>query len=92
MPLFSLNLILFDQEDYQDLDKMNGIEVNIYMSNSHIIQKLSESVREQVNNFVKPGRRLEMIQHLKILQEQNYTKSDNDDLLLDSQDMMNNRR
>ena len=92
MPLFNLNLILFDQEDYQDLDKMNGIEVNIYMSNSHIIKKLSESVREQVNNFVKPGRRLEMIQHLKILQEQNYTKSDNDDLLLDSQDMMNNRR
>jgi hypothetical protein len=92
MPLFNLNLILFDQEDYQDLDKMNGIEVNIYMSNSHIIKKLSESVREQVNNFVKPGRRLEMIQHLKILQEQNYTKSDNDDLLLDSQDIMNNRR
>ena len=77
MPLFNLNLILFDQEDYQELDKMNNIEVNIYLSNSHIIKKLSESVREQVNNFVKPGRRLEMIQRLKILQEQTFTKTEN---------------
>ena len=92
MPLFNLNLILFDQEDYQDLEKMNGIEVNIYMSNSHIIKKLSESVREQVNNFVKPGRRLEMIQRLKIMQELNYSKTNNNDLLLDSQDIMNHNR
>ena len=92
MPLFNLNLILFDQEDYQDLEKMNGIEVNIYMSNSHIIKKLSESVREQVNNFVKPGRRLEMIQRLKIKQELNYSKTNNNDLLLDSQDIMNHNR
>ena len=77
MPLFNLNLILFDQEDYQELDKMNNIEVNIYLNNSINIKKLSESVREQVNNFVKPGRRLEMIQHLKILQEQNFYKTEN---------------
>ena len=77
MPLFNLNLILFDQEDYQELDKMNGIEVNIYLSNSHIIKNLSDSIREQVNNFIKPGRRLEMIQRLKIFKEQNYIKTDN---------------
>ena len=96
MPLFNLNLILFDQEDYQDLEKMNGIEVNIYLSNSHIIQKLSENVREQVNNFVKPGRRLEMIRRLKIMQELNYTKTNNNDNdnenLIDSQDMLNDNR
>jgi len=84
MPLFNLNLILFDQEDYQELDKMNNIEVNIYLSNSHIIKKLSESVREQVNNFVKPGRRLEMIQHLKILQEQNFFKTENNTIDTDN--------
>ena len=37
MPMFNLNIVLFDQEDYQDLDKMNGIEVNIYLCNSNII-------------------------------------------------------
>ena len=77
MPLFNLNLILFDQEDYQELDKMNNIEVNIYLSNSNIIKKLSESVREQVNNFINPGRRLEMIQRMKILKEQTCTKTEN---------------
>ena len=92
MPLFNLNLILFDQEDYQELEKMNGIEVNIYLSNSHIIKKLSESVHEQVNNFVKPGRRLEMIQRLKIMQEQNYTKTNDNNDLKDSQEMINNNR
>ena len=30
-----------------------------------------------MNNFVKPGRRLEMIQSLKILQEQTFTKTEN---------------
>ena len=72
MPLFNLNLILFDQEDYQEMDKMDGIEVNIYLSNSNIIKKLSESVREQVNNFVKPGRRYEMIKKKRMLINQNY--------------------
>ena len=91
MPLFNLNLILFDQEDYQELYKMNGIEVNIYMSNSHIIKNLSESVREQVNNFVKPGRRLEMIQRLKIMQEQNYIKTE-DNNIFDNEDIYNNNK
>ena len=91
MPLFNLNLILFDQEDYQELDKMNGIEVNIYMSNSHIIKNLSESVREQVNNFVKPGRRLEMIQRLKIMQEQNYIKTE-DNNIFDNEEIYNNNK
>ena len=29
MPQFKLNLVLYDKEDYEDLDKMNGIQVNI---------------------------------------------------------------
>ena len=77
MPLFNLKLILYDQEDYQDLEKMNNIEVNIYYSNSNVIKKLSESVREQVNNFIKPQRRLELIQRLKIMQENNMFNTDN---------------
>ena len=84
MPLFNLNLILFDQEDYQELEKMNNIEVNIYLSNSNIIKKLSESVKEQVNNFINPSRRLEMIQRLKILKEQNCTKTENNTLETES--------
>ena len=61
------------------------------MSNSHIIKNLSESVREQVNNFVKPGRRLEMIQRLKIMQEQNYIKTESSNIF-DNQDTYNNNR
>ena len=87
MPLFNLNLILFDQEDYQELDKMNNIEVNIYLSNSNIIKKLSESVREQVNNFINPGRRLEMIQRMKILKEQTCTKTENN--TIETEDQIN---
>lgn len=46
MPLFDLNIVLFDQEDYQELDKMNGIEVNIYLSNSNTIRELWDGAKE----------------------------------------------
>ena len=78
MPMFNLNLVLFDQEDYQDLDKMNGIEVNIYLCNSKIIRGLSNGAKEQINNFISPGRRFEMIQRQKIMQEQNFNKAERD--------------
>ena len=74
MPMFKLNLILFDQEDYQDLDKMNGIEVNIYLCNSKVIRGLSNGAKEQINNFISPGRRYEMIQRQKLIQAQNFNK------------------
>jgi len=78
MPLFNLNIVLFDQEDYQDLDKMNGIEVNIYLSNSNTIRDLSDKAKEQINNFISPGRRYEMIQKQKLIQAQNFNKFDTD--------------
>ena len=78
MPLFNLNIVLFDQEDYQDLDKMNGIEVNIYLCNSNTIRDLSNGAREQINNFMSPGRRFEMIQRQKLIQAQNFNKFDTD--------------
>ena len=74
MPLFNLNIVLFDQEDYQELDKMNGIEVNIYLCNSYTIKELSNSAKEQINNFISPGRRNEMLQKQKIIQAQNFNK------------------
>ena len=78
MPLFNLNIVLFDQEDYQDLDKMNGIEVNIYLCNSNTIRDLSNGAKEQINNFMSPGRRFEMIQRQKLIQAQNFNKFDTD--------------
>ena len=74
MPLFNLNIVLFDQEDYQELDKMNGIEVNIYLCNSNTIKELSNGAKEQINNFISPGRRNEMLQKQKLIQAQNFNK------------------
>ena len=72
MPLFNLNIVLFDQEDYQELDKMNGIEVNIYLCNSNTIKELSNGAKEQINNFISPGRRNEMLQKQKLIKAQNF--------------------
>ena len=38
MPQFKLNLVLYDKEDYEDLEKMNGIQVNIYLCKSNIVK------------------------------------------------------
>ena len=43
MPQFKLNLVLYDKEDYEDLDKMNGIQVNIYL----ILCKIQYSKRSR---------------------------------------------
>ena len=51
LPQFKLNLVLYDKEDYEDIDKMNGIEVNIYLSQSNEIKQLRKSTEEQVLNF-----------------------------------------
>ena len=72
MPLFTLNIVLFDQEDYQELDKMNGIEVNIYLCNSNSIKELSDGAKEQINNFISPGRRNEMLKRQKLIQAQSH--------------------
>jgi hypothetical protein len=78
MPMFNLNIVLFDQEDYQDLDKMNGIEVNIYLCNSRIIKKLSDGAKEEISNFISPGRRFEMIQRQKLIEAQSFNKVGNE--------------
>ena len=78
MPLFDLNIVLFDQEDYQELDKMNGIEVSIYLSNSNNIRELSDGAKEQISNFISPGRRNEMLQRQKLIQAQNFNRFQTD--------------
>ena len=61
MPKFNLKLILYDKEDYEDLEKMNNIQINLYLCNSNIIKEVKDSTQEQVLNFISPGRRLLML-------------------------------
>lgn len=75
MPQFKLNLVLYDKEDYEDLDKMNGIQVNIYLCKSNIVKEVAESTEEQVMNFIKPGRRLDMLRMQRLSQGQNPFKN-----------------
>ena len=75
MPTFKLNLVLYDKEDYEDLDKMNGIQVNIYLCKSNIVKEVGESTEEQVLNFISPGRRLDMLRMQRLVQGQNLFKN-----------------
>ena len=76
MPKFNLKLILYDKEDYEDLEKMNNIQINLYLCNSNIIKEVMDSTQEQVLNFISPGRRLLMIKKKKLKQEQNFNRND----------------
>ena len=75
MPQFKLNLVLYDKEDYEDLDKMNGIQVNIYLCKSNIVKEVGKSTQEQVLNFTSPGRRLDMLRMQRLAQGQNLFKN-----------------
>ena len=75
MPQFKLNLVLYDKEDYEDLDKMNGIQVNIYLCKSNIVKEVRDSIEEQVMNFTSPGRRLDMLRMQRLVQGQNLFKN-----------------
>ena len=75
LPKFKLNLILYDKEDYEDLDKMNGIQVNIYLCQSNIIKQVKESTEEQVLNFTNPKRKLEMLRIQRLASGQNSFKN-----------------
>ena len=75
MPTFRLNLVLYDKEDYEDLEKMNGIQVNIYLCKSNIVKEVGESTQEQVLNFTSPGRRLDMLRMQRLIQGQNLFKN-----------------
>jgi hypothetical protein len=76
MPKFKLKLILYDKEDYEDLEKMNNIQINLYLCNSNIIKEVRDSTQEQVLNFISPGRRLLMLREQKLKQEQNFNRNE----------------
>ena len=75
LPKFNLNLILYDKEDYEDLDKMNNIQVNLYLCNSNIIKQVGKSTQEQVLNFTSPKRRLDMLRLQHLSEDQNFFKN-----------------
>ena len=75
LPKFKLNLILYDKEDYEDLDKMNDIQVNIYLCQSNIIKQVRKSTEEQVLNFTSPKRRLDMLRLQRLSSGQNFFKN-----------------
>ena len=77
LPKFNLKLVLYDKEDYEELEKMNNIQVNIYLCNSNIIKEVGDSTQEHVLNFISPGRRLLMLREQRLKQEQNFFKNDN---------------
>ena len=61
MPLFDLNLILYDKEDYTEKEKMDGIQVNVYLVNNENIQEYINNIEDDVGNVTNPGKRLETI-------------------------------
>ena len=75
LPKFKLNLILYDKEDYEDLDKMNDIQVNIFLCQSNVIKQVRESTEEQVLNFTNPKRKLEMLRTQRLASGQNSFKN-----------------
>ena len=75
LPRFKLNLVLYDKEDYEDLDKMNNIEVTIYKCQSNLIKQVSKSTEEQVLNFTTPKRRLDMMRIQRLSSGQNFFKN-----------------
>ena len=45
MPKFKLKLILFDKEDYEEIEKMDNIQVNLYLCNSKLIQEVTDTTK-----------------------------------------------
>ena len=76
MPKFNLKLVLFDKEDYDEIEKMDNIQVNLYLCNSNVIKEVGDSTQEQVLNFTSPGRRLLMLREQKLRQQQSFIKND----------------
>ena len=78
MPRFRLKLILFDKEDYEEIEKMDNIQVNLYLCNSKMIKEVKDNAKLQVLNFTSPSRRLLMLREQKFkLQQQNFLKNKN---------------
>ncbi len=79
MPQFSLELILFDKEDYDDIEKMNDIQVNIYYYKSDIIKEISDDAEMEIANFINPKNRLEKMRITRTMNKENAFKDDNID-------------
>ena len=78
MPRFNLKLVLFDKEDYEDIEKMDNIQVNLYLCNSKLIKEVTDLAKMQVLNFTSPTRRLLMLKEQRFkLQQQNFMKNKN---------------
>ena len=78
MPKFNLKLVLFDKEDYEDIEKMDNIQVNLYLCNSKMIKEVKDNAKMQVLNFTSPSRRLLMLKEQRFkLQQQNFLKNKN---------------
>ena len=78
MPRFRLKLVLFDKEDYEEIEKMDNIQVNLYLCNSKMIKEVRDSTQQQVLNFTSPSRRLIMLKEQRLkLQQQNFLKNKN---------------
>ena len=92
MPLFNLNLTLYDKDDYQDLNKMNDIEVSIYLSNSEIVQNLGDSINENINNFVSPGKKLELIKTQRFMKKNALFKNIQNNIMISNNNTFNGKR
>ena len=78
MPKFKLKLVLFDKEDYEEIEKMDNIQVNLYLCNSKMIKEVKDNAKLQVLNFTSPSRRLLMLKEQRFkLQQQNFLKNKN---------------
>ena len=78
MPKFRLKLVLFDKEDYEEIEKMDNIQVNLYLCNSKMIKEVKDNAKMQVLNFTSPSRRLLMLKEQRFkLQQQNFLKNKN---------------
>ena len=77
MPKFSLELVLFDKEDYDDIEKMNDIQVNIYYYKSEIIKEISDEAEMEILNFTNPKDRLENMKRQRLLNKETTLRNDN---------------
>ena len=76
MPKFSLELILYDKEDYDDIEKMNDIQVNIYYYKSEIIKEISDDAEMEILNFTNPKNRLEKMRITRTMNKENAFKDE----------------
>ena len=53
MPKFKLKLILFDKEDYEEIEKMDNIQVNLYLCNRRLLMMKEQRFKLQQQNFMK---------------------------------------